>query len=30
MTSTVEARFGVRLEREVHLAGDWSHWETPA
>jgi UDP-N-acetylmuramate dehydrogenase len=22
---TVEARFGVRLEREVHFAGDWSH-----
>lgn len=24
---TVLERFGVRLEREVHLAGDWSHWE---
>lgn len=27
MADTVEAQFGVRLEREVHLAGDWSHWE---
>ena len=24
---TVLQKFGVRLEREVHLVGDWSHWE---
>lgn len=27
MQATVEQQFGVRLEREVHLAGDWSHWD---
>lgn len=27
MADTVEQRFGVRLVREVHLAGDWSHWD---
>lgn len=29
MEDTVYARFGVRLHREVHLAGDWSHWTAP-
>lgn len=27
---TVYADHGVRLEREVHFAGDWSHWPDPA
>lgn len=26
---TVRAQFGVDLQREVHLAGDWSHWPPP-
>jgi len=26
--ATVQTVFGVTLEREVHLAGDWSHWES--
>lgn len=30
MQRTVRDRFGVTLEREVHLAGDWSHWEDGA
>lgn len=28
MAATVKAQFGVQLQREVHLAGDWSHWPT--
>jgi len=28
MQATVKERFGVELQREVHLAGDWSHWES--
>jgi UDP-N-acetylmuramate dehydrogenase len=27
--ATVHDRFGVALQREVHLAGDWSHWPGP-
>lgn len=26
---TVYTQFGVALQREVHLAGDWSHWPDP-
>ncbi|MFK7930580.1 MAG: UDP-N-acetylmuramate dehydrogenase [Myxococcota bacterium] len=26
--ATVQTQFGVSLQREVHMAGDWSHWES--